>query len=206
MTHVCFFLLLAHKFSSRWMKNGTLWFAPICASCVVRLTCRALFDVTAWNRKSRLSVSGCPTFPHRLVPARGLRGERVRPRRFSQRFHQQLRRAPSLLRVASDLTAPLRPSLRVASSSPIQLLDVVYHLQSSRGTCLFSACSPCLFRQFGKGIFGCRRGIFVGFGWFWVVVVDLVAARAFGVGCWRGISIVFALDFRGFCVVYICLQ
>jgi len=101
------------------MKNRRL-VEPI---CLVTLICRAL-SVTVSNRESRLSVSSYLISPIAFSPPTLSCLER--------RFARWPRRAPSL---------------RVASSSPIRLLGVVCHCQSSGGTCVFGACSPCLCRR-----------------------------------------------------------
>ena len=103
------------------MKNPRL-VTPI---CLVTLICRAHSECYCFKLGITLPFLAI-SFPHRLLPS-----DAVLPR-------EAIREA----------TLPLRhaPSLRVASSR-IRLLGVVCHCQSSGGTCVFGACSPCLRRR-----------------------------------------------------------
>ena len=105
-----FFLLLAHEFCVRWMKNRHRSL-PI---CLVTLTCRPTLDVTVWNRESRLLFLAA-SFPIVFSPDALLAGEAIGE-------------AASLLRRT--------PSLCIASPSLIRLLGVFYHCQSSGGMCV----------------------------------------------------------------------
>jgi len=116
--------LLAHEFSVRWMKNRRL-VAPI---CLVTLICRAHSECYCFKLGITLPFLAI-SFPHRLLPS-----DALLPR-------EAIREATSPLHRA--------PSLHVSSSSPIRLLGVVCYCQSSRGTCVFGACSPCLCRRRG---------------------------------------------------------
>jgi len=105
-----FFLLLAHEFCVRWMKNRHRSL-PI---CLVTLTCRPTLDVTVWNRESRLLFLAA-SFPIVFSPDALLAGEAI-----------------------GEAASPLRraPSLCIASPSLIRLLGVFYHCQSSGGMCV----------------------------------------------------------------------
>ena len=120
-THV-FFGLLAHEFSVRWMKNRRL-VAPICLGMLI---CRAHSECYCFKSESGLSVFGC------LISPSSSPSDALLPR-------EAIREATSPLHRA--------PSRHVSSSSPIRLLGVVCYCQSSRGTCVFGACSPCLCRR-----------------------------------------------------------
>ena len=101
------------------MKNPRL-VTPI---CLVTLICRAHSECYCFKLGITLPFLAI-SFPHRLLPS-----DALLPR-------EAIREATSPLHRA--------PSLHVSSSSPIRLLGVVCYCQSSRGTCVFGACPPCL--------------------------------------------------------------
>ena len=104
------------------MKNRRL----VALICLVTLICRAHSECYCFKLGITLPFLAI-SFPHRLLPS-----DALLPR-------EAIREATSPLHRA--------PSRHVSSSSPIRLLGVVCYCQSSRGTCVFGACSPCLCRR-----------------------------------------------------------